>query len=146
MKYLTAGEASKMAGVSKATICRALKNGKLSYISIDTYGYKIDPAELSRVYNIKRYELSQSVLMKRSETPNETPRNDHEIELLKLKLEHAKKIAEIYKEQAEKWQKQASQLLLRSPQSDKNDIKKLVRDELINIIRKKRQQKNSHKL
>lgn len=123
MKHLTAGEASRLAGVSKATICRALKSGKLSYVSIDSDGYKIDPAELSRVYNVKHHETPQGVAMKRSETPNETPHNNHEKEILELKIKHleeklrmVERENEYLRQDRDQWQKQASQLLLSPPQ------------------------------
>ena len=44
------GQAAKAAGVSKTSIHRAIKTGRLSASRIDGTGYDIDPAELSRVY------------------------------------------------------------------------------------------------
>lgn len=74
-------------------------------------------------------------------TINATPKNAHEIEVLKLKIQHfeeklkiAQKENEYLREQTEKWQKQADQLLLQFHQNDKNEIKELVSDELINIF------------
>jgi hypothetical protein len=48
--YLTLGKAAKEAGVAKSTISKALASGKLSYREKNSDGYKIDPAELFRVY------------------------------------------------------------------------------------------------
>jgi hypothetical protein len=48
--YLTLGQAAKEAGVAKSTISKALASGKLSYREKNSDGYKIDPAELFRVY------------------------------------------------------------------------------------------------
>jgi hypothetical protein len=48
--YLTLGQAAKEAGVAKSTISKALASGKLSYREKNTDGYKIDPAELFRVF------------------------------------------------------------------------------------------------
>ena len=48
--YLTLGQAAREAGVAKSTISKALASGKLSYREKTTEGYKIDPAELFRVY------------------------------------------------------------------------------------------------
>lgn len=48
--YLTLGQAAKEAGVAKSTISKALASGKLSYREKNPEGYKIDPAELFRVY------------------------------------------------------------------------------------------------
>jgi len=135
MKHLTAGEASRLAGVSKATICRALKTGKLSYVSIDSDGYKIDPAELSRVYNLKHHETPKGVAMKRYETPNETPPNDHEKELLKLKIQHleeklkmVEKENEYLRHDKEQWQKQAARNLLSAPKIDPLTVQKIQKE------------------
>src|ERR1700730_13200536 len=48
--YLTLGKAAREAGVAKSTISKALASGKLSYCEKNSEGYKIDPAELFRVY------------------------------------------------------------------------------------------------
>jgi hypothetical protein len=48
--YLTLGQAAREAGVAKSTISKALASGKLSYREKNSEGYKIDPAELFRVY------------------------------------------------------------------------------------------------
>ncbi|MGH6846997.1 MAG: hypothetical protein ACREC0_06045 [Methylocella sp.] len=48
--YLSLGQAAKEAGVAKSTISKALSSGKLSYREKNPEGYKIDPAELFRVY------------------------------------------------------------------------------------------------
>jgi hypothetical protein len=48
--YLTLGQAAREAGVAKSTISKALASGKLSYREKNSDGYKIDPAELFRVY------------------------------------------------------------------------------------------------
>src|SRR3954454_16153320 len=62
--YLSAGEAAKAAGVVKSTISKALQAGKLSYAEKGSDGYKIDPAELFRVFP------------KPSETGSEKPRSN----------------------------------------------------------------------
>lgn len=48
--YLTLGQAAREAGVAKSTISKALASGKLSYREKNSDGYKIDPAELFRVF------------------------------------------------------------------------------------------------
>jgi excisionase family DNA binding protein len=50
MSGLSLREAAKEAGVSKSTILRAVKAGRLSAARTDDGGYSIDPAELFRVY------------------------------------------------------------------------------------------------
>ena len=49
-KMFTLGDAARATGLSKTTISKALKSGKLSYRSKTSAGYEIDPAELMRVY------------------------------------------------------------------------------------------------
>jgi hypothetical protein len=46
----TLGTAAKAAGVSKSTIHRAIKSGRMSARTKDGSGYQIDPAELFRVF------------------------------------------------------------------------------------------------
>ena len=46
----TLGTASKATGVSKSTIYRAIKAGRVSATRTDTGDYAIDPAELHRVF------------------------------------------------------------------------------------------------
>ena len=62
--YLSLGQAAKEAGVAKSTISKALASGKLSYREKNSEGYKIDPAELFRVYP------------KTTKTPSEKPASD----------------------------------------------------------------------
>src|SRR5215204_7405807 len=73
--YLSAGEAAKAAGVVKSTISKALQSGKLSYAEKGPDGYKIDPAELFRVFpktSETGSEKPQSNDWKPSENPTET--------------------------------------------------------------------------
>jgi excisionase family DNA binding protein len=52
MTKLTLGQAAKLAGVGKTTLTRAIKSGRLSADRREDGSYRIDPAELSRVYEI----------------------------------------------------------------------------------------------
>lgn len=70
MKH-TLGTAAKATGVSKSTIYRAVKSGKLSASRNADDEYEIDPAELHRVYE----PVSERVRnddMERNATPDET--------------------------------------------------------------------------
>lgn len=49
---LSMSQAARWAGVSKATIHRAIKSGRISAARQDDGSYQIDPAELSRVYTM----------------------------------------------------------------------------------------------
>lgn len=70
MKH-TLGSAARATGVSKSTIYRAVKSGKLSARRNDDGEYAIDPAELHRVYPpvAQRVETAQ---LERTATPEDT--------------------------------------------------------------------------
>jgi len=70
MKH-TLGTAAKAAGVSKSTIYRAVKSGKLSASRNADDEYEIDPAELHRVYEPVS-ERARNDDMERHATPDET--------------------------------------------------------------------------
>lgn len=102
MGYLSLGQASKEAGVSKATISKALKSGRLSYVSKSTAGYEIDPAELFRVFPKKPLATVDS---ERSETLVETGKSDVyqlENQMLRAQLEDLKSERDAWREQAQR--------------------------------------------
>jgi hypothetical protein len=49
----TLGEAAKATGMSKAALSRSIKNGRLSAEKQEDGSFKIDPAELHRVYPVQ---------------------------------------------------------------------------------------------
>lgn len=53
MATLSLGQAAKLANVGKTTLTRAIKSGRLSAERMADGSYRIDPAELSRVYAFK---------------------------------------------------------------------------------------------
>lgn len=61
----TLGEAAKAAGKSKATISKAIKSGRLSAIREETGAFRIEAAELHRVYPL-------NVENEQDRTPKET--------------------------------------------------------------------------
>lgn len=80
--------AARETGLSKSTISRAIKSGRISATRQHDGSYHIEPAELFRVY-------PRSVAQPQSDTRHDASRNPHEegpatltneIELLKLKL------------------------------------------------------------
>jgi hypothetical protein len=69
MTYWTLGQAAKETGRSKSLLHKALKSGRLSFVSKDSSGYKIDPAELYRVFP---QEHTPEVEKERLDTPEDT--------------------------------------------------------------------------
>lgn len=105
---LSMGEAARQAGVSKATIHRAIKSGKLSAIRTDSGAYGIDPAELFRVY--RPTKQPETVTLRQIETPKETPETVREISLLRERIDELKA-------DRDAWRQQAERLLLNAPET-----------------------------
>lgn len=122
----TMGQAAKEAGVSKTTINRAIKSGRLSAEKLDDGSYRINAAELFRVFPPNSYSNSNYPLPN-DVTPNVTGNHidvtstDWRIKELELQNAHLerenanlrKQMEAIerarieWKEQADKWEKQA---------------------------------------
>ena len=135
--FLTLGEAAKQTGFSKATLSRAIKDGKLSATrSTETQSFKIDPAELFR------WAEAMQVVRNRAETEGEkhaaTPSENREkadetdfetrlqevreraelearAKLAEERLSDLKQQLEELKRQRDKWQEQAERLALAPP-------------------------------
>lgn len=103
MATLTMGQAAKETGVSKATLSKALKSGRLSYVAKSTAGYEIDPAELFRVFPPKP---SATVEDKRSDTHREHLLLDdahrREVQLLREQLDEVRTDRDAWREQAQR--------------------------------------------
>lgn len=103
MGNLSLGQAAKEANVSKATISKALKSGRLSYLAKSTAGYEIDPAELFRVFPKKPLETGVS---ERSQTPDETGETAAQdravIELLRERVRDLQTERDAWREQAQR--------------------------------------------
>ncbi|TRV26175.1 MAG: DNA-binding protein [Microcystis wesenbergii Mw_MB_S_20031200_S109D] len=108
------GEAAKHAGISKATLSRAIKSGRVSAHRNDKGGFDIDPAELFRVYPRNAATVVSNSSMKQDATPSETPETagetlalKAEIDGLKAQLALMREHSDDIKSQRDSWQKQA---------------------------------------
>jgi excisionase family DNA binding protein len=68
MSY-TLGEAAKATGITKPTLSKAIKNGKMSAIKNENGSYSIDPAELHRVFPAVSGNRDDGGIALRMETP-----------------------------------------------------------------------------
>jgi excisionase family DNA binding protein len=87
--HYTLGEAAKRTELSKPTIQRAIKSGKLSATRNDDGSYAIDPAELERVYGPLRVTgngASQEPEHVTAISANETGGSEAEIQHLRERL------------------------------------------------------------
>lgn len=80
MKY-TLSKAAVATGKNKATIQRAIKNGKISAGKNSSGAYEIDPSELHRVYPATAQRVAQQNIS------NDTQRPDNHSETTQLKLD-----------------------------------------------------------
>src|SRR3954469_17933176 len=137
--FLTLGEAAKQSGFSKATLSRAIRDGKLSaQRSPETNSFKIDPAELHRyseAMQVLRAAIeterekhsatpsmgSESSTVSAGETRVQEIRKQIELEarakLAEERLADLKAQLEEMRRQRDTWQEQAQRLALVGPKS-----------------------------
>lgn len=90
----TLGQAAKEAGCSKATISRAIKNGKLSADRREDKTYAINPSELKRWIDSNGHRNSK---MKRIATHDATPETPLENSALQSETEGLRAQVELLK-------------------------------------------------
>ena len=110
----TLGTAAKATGKAKATISKALKSGRISGHKGEDGVFRIDPAELHRVYP----PISES---EHEETPEGEPENRHvgtPVRELEARLEAAHQrltdrdeVINDLREDRDRWRQQATSLL-----------------------------------
>jgi excisionase family DNA binding protein len=126
MTGLSLREAAKEAGVSKSTILRAVKAGRLSAARTDDGGYSIDPAELFRVYppdaratrpNRANGDAAGGGAPAEAIADLRIQKAVLEAQLAALKdaLECERRRAEEIREERERWHSQANRLALMAP-------------------------------
>ena len=135
MAKVGAQKAANMTGVSKATIQRAMKSGRLSY-EVDENGQKmIDISELERVFTIQKAAVSSSEAMVKAEIQRATDMLEMErmkmrLRMLEDQLHLTQTQLEDTKVQRDQWLKQAQQVLITSQHSQKaaEDLKQELKD------------------
>ena len=116
MQY-TAGQAAKVAGVSTATITRAIKRGRLSGSKDGNGSWRIDPAELHRIYPDARAQDDTGVAVQSDAIPLQDSDLQREVAVLEERLRAAealRSMAEELRAAAEQdrdsWRAQAERL------------------------------------
>lgn len=84
---VSASKAAKMANVSIPTITRAIKDGRLSAEKQQPNGYKIDVAELERVFPLITNDPNVKPSVLENETPSAISTLEREIEMLREMME-----------------------------------------------------------
>ena len=136
MAKVGATGAEKLTGVNRSTIHRAMKSGRLSYVTDENGHKKIDTSELDRVFGLLQQDATPRDV---AQNGNATPRNN--AELLRAKLDVAnekqellnerisdrdKRITELEKER-DKWREQSERitLLLADQRDQSGKVEKL---------------------
>lgn len=106
-------QGAKLAGVSRSTLNRHLKEGKISKVNGTDGKPCVDTSELQRVYGgLSHDTLSHTVPMKQRETPVDTVKNDIEIAVLRAELNATKERLDETQKDRDEWKGQAKTLSL----------------------------------
>lgn len=120
MAKVGAQRAAVLTGKSKSTIQRAMNSGKLSYELDQNKRRIIDVSELERVFGIKQTNAEPQVAKKETlDTAVERERMAMQIKMLEQQLSTAGEHIDDLKDQRDKWEKQASQVLITSQYSQR---------------------------
>lgn len=164
MAKVGAQRAAELTGISKSTIQRAMKSGKISYTVADNGYREIDVSELERVYGLQNTTTATTTgaaaageqgasgapqnsvkqELEKANTMIEMERLKMRIYMLEQQLESAHANIDELKEQRDQWQKQASQVLITSQYSQKQaeELKEQIRqrDERVRLAKARREQ------
>lgn len=106
MPELSLSRAAKLTGKSKSTINRAIRTGKLSATRHEDGSYSIDPAELTRTFDVEPFEGA-----KRRDAEPDGTRLLERISALEAMLNREREISADLKEDRDRWRQQATALL-----------------------------------
>ena len=70
---LSLGQAARLTRTSKTTLTRSIRAGRLSATRTDAGGYRIDPAELARVFSVTPETSNATVSVVHHATPERDP-------------------------------------------------------------------------
>jgi hypothetical protein len=111
MAKVSLTQGAKLAGVSRSTLNRHLKQGKVSKVNGSDGKPCVDTSELQRVYgSLSRDTPSQSVPLKQHGTHHDTAENDIEIAVLRAELNATKEQLEETRKDRDEWKGQAKTL------------------------------------
>ena len=122
MAKVGAQRAAVLTGKSKSTIQRAMNSGKLSYELDQNKRRIIDVSELERVFGIKQTSpepQKQIIENNNIDAAVEKERMAMQIKMLEQQLSTAGEHIDDLKDQRDKWEKQASQVLITSQYSQR---------------------------
>ena len=124
MAVLSLRTAAQQAGISKSTILRAIKSGRLSATKTESGGYEIDPSEVARVYPPKADSVASTVAVDHATQrsagqdatgdapPTVAPEVATKLAVMETQLAALKEMVEELKQSRDQWQTQAARTTL----------------------------------
>ena len=121
MAKVGAQRAAVLTGKSKSTIQRAMNSGKLSFELDQNKRRIIDVSELERVFGIQKQNVEQQAKADSQDINDvvEKERMKMQIKMLEQQLQAATERVEDLIDQRNKWERQASQMMITSQYSQK---------------------------
>ena len=108
--YFTIGQAAEATGKAKSTIKKAIDSGELTVAERTKRGFKIEAAELFRVFPRKQLERSSENDFVQTETLENTIENkvmEVKLQVAHERYEEAQEIIKDLRQERDKWQEQA---------------------------------------
>jgi excisionase family DNA binding protein len=116
---LSLGQAAKQVGISKSTLSRLIKQGKVSAERQENGTLHIDASELDRLADIRAMmHRPGNVTAQQSDTPKETVLQ-REVELLRELLHDKERTIEDLRQERDAWRGQAERLSLTAAKSER---------------------------
>lgn len=130
--YLSLSAAAKEAGKSKSVLSNAIKQGRLSAGRDETGSYRIDPAELFRVYPRTGKNGVQEPVLERNSTPPGTPHStplrtadelnpSREIQELRERLVRAETLNEVHAQERDQLSRHIEDLRDRAERAERKE-------------------------
>ena len=107
MPDMTMRQAAEWAGVTRATIQKAIASGRLTATKDERGQYQINPAELERAYQPKPVDGSRDTRESHAETPELTAAREREFALLRELVTKAEQRADELAQDRDHWRNQA---------------------------------------
>jgi len=107
MPDMTMRQAAEWAGVTRATVQKAIVGGRLSATKDERGQYHINPAELERVYQPKPVDGSRDTGKSHVETPELTAARERELALMRELVTKAEERAAELAHDRDHWREQA---------------------------------------
>jgi len=120
---ISLSEAADAAGVSRSTMLRAIKKGKISAVRNETGGFEIDLSELCRVW--PGAALNRSVTQDDAPQRSDDASTDVTILLLRAQLEAERQLTEELRTDRDAWREQAQRLALPQPATNVGILAKI---------------------